>query len=229
MTEEEMYATLTPRERGVLSYYDADYKVRHMSRVAARIPERIRKLTLKFIRPIIRAIPSELAPERKLRILYEAVTETCTYDHNEDHELRYSFLSILVRNDGVCQAYSEMMASFLTVMGVDAIEIVGGTRDVLGFDPKEQKPGHAWNMVKLRGNWYHFDITWDLNRPFHNYKYYLVSDATMFTNDHFWIPTIFPSAKCEYNSPPLDLKERLIKAKVKKIILGGRSDALCKL
>lgn len=67
-----------------------------------------------------------------------------------DNSLKWSSAeSALTRGLGTCQAYESAYAKLLTVAGIENAE----TRDT--YD------GHTWNAVKLDGDWYQVDCTWD--------------------------------------------------------------------
>lgn len=57
--------------------------------------------------------------------------------------------SALTRKLGTCQAYESAYAKLLTAAGIENSE----TRDT--YD------GHTWNAMKLDGEWYQVDCTWD--------------------------------------------------------------------
>lgn len=67
-----------------------------------------------------------------------------------DNSLKWSSAeSALTRGLGTCQAYERAYAQLLSVAGIENIE----TRDT--YD------GHTWNAMKLDGEWYQVDCTWD--------------------------------------------------------------------
>jgi len=55
---------------------------------------------------------------------------------------------------GMCQAYAMYGYIMLKQAGFEAITIDGTA-------PTSNPGPHAWNMVKIGGNWYHIDFTWD--------------------------------------------------------------------
>lgn len=91
----------------------------------------------------------------------------------------YEILNI--GTDAVCQPYSELYAYMLECAGVDAEVLKSGKLvPAEGYtEPDEGKYSgkykndkgeeyvlidlhcHAWNIVKVGGNWYHIDISWD--------------------------------------------------------------------
>ena len=67
-----------------------------------------------------------------------------------DNLLKWSSAeSALTRGLGTCQAYESAYAKLLSAAGIENAE----TRDT--YD------GHTWNAVKLDGDWYQVDCTWD--------------------------------------------------------------------
>ena len=67
-----------------------------------------------------------------------------------DNTLKWSSAeSALTRELGTCQSYESAYAKLLTAAGIENSE----TRDI--YD------GHTWNAMKLDGQWYQTDCTWD--------------------------------------------------------------------
>ena len=67
-----------------------------------------------------------------------------------DRSLKWSSAeSALTRGLGTCQAYESAYAMLLSTAGIENAE----TRDT--YD------GHTWNAMKLDGEWYQVDCTWD--------------------------------------------------------------------
>lgn len=67
-----------------------------------------------------------------------------------DNLLKWSSAeSALTRGLGTCQVYERAYAQLLSVAGIENVE----TRDT--YD------GHTWNAMKLDGEWYQVDCTWD--------------------------------------------------------------------
>ena len=67
-----------------------------------------------------------------------------------DNSLKWSSSeSALTRGLGTCQAYESAYSKLLSAAGIENSE----TRDI--YD------GHTWNAVKLDGEWYQVDCTWD--------------------------------------------------------------------
>lgn len=74
-----------------------------------------------------------------------------------------SVYSALMQNKTVCAGYSEIMAMLLNSCDIPTTVVASDT--------------HAWNVVKLSGKYYGFDVTWDDSLG--NYKYLAVSDLNL--------------------------------------------------
>lgn len=53
----------------------------------------------------------------------------------------------LIEGKAICSGYTDAMAIFLNRLGLDNYKI--------------SSENHVWNYVKIDGNWYHLDLTWD--------------------------------------------------------------------
>ena len=90
-----------------------------------------------------------------------------------DSSLKWSSAeSALTRKLGTCQAYESAYSQLLTAAGIENAE----TRDT--YD------GHTWNAMKLDGEWYQVDCTWDDTKDnFYNFDathlYFGLTDELM--------------------------------------------------
>ena len=100
---------------------------------------------------------------------YPAETGTNEYGKPEHDQFATSPISSLTTRASVCYAQSVMMYDLLTDAGIECIRV--GSTDM----------SHAWNMVKIDGNYYHIDTTWDNadyenTDPSINHTYFLRTD-----------------------------------------------------
>ncbi len=79
----------------------------------------------------------------KEKWIAKKLSDTITYTFSDyDQTLE----GALVYNECVCNGYAMSMVYFCNLAGIDCITVVSDD--------------HAWNRVKLFGNWYQADITW---------------------------------------------------------------------
>jgi len=122
---------------------------------------------------------------QKLKAIHDYITGNFQYDTSLQS---YSAYSLIQSGKGVCQAFTMLYYKFVTKAGI-------GCRTVLrGLTPGSSATGtsggntenHTWNLVQLRGKWYHVDVTWDDpigGSP--NDNYFLKGNTTLSAN-HTW-------------------------------------------
>ncbi len=83
---------------------------------------------------------------------------------------------VLLRGAGVCESYALAYQMLLHEIGVESLYVTGTSRGV----------SHAWNLVKLGGEWTWVDVTWD--DPVggeEGYDYFGLTSALL-SRDHDW-------------------------------------------
>jgi chaperonin cofactor prefoldin len=110
----------------------------------------------------------------RVKMIYEFVIDRMEY---VDGGLlkHHSPLGFVLEGEGVCQAYAVSMHMLFERAGIESRYIIGNIHEE--FLDEDEFGAHAWNMVKLDGNWYHLDATWDDDETV--WSYFLVSDNIM--------------------------------------------------
>ncbi len=113
-------------------------------------------------------------------------------DYDESMEEHYP-KGVLLDGSGVCESYAIAYQMLLKEANIPSMYITGYGKGEF----------HAWNMVKLKDDWYHVDCTWDDPKGGGNegYGYFGLSDDFM-GRDHDWERQnyLFPKANgTEYN------------------------------
>lgn len=99
---------------------------------------------------------------------------------NYEYDLTYSIYDIegiFTQKTGVCQAYADGYSYIMNKkLGIPCATL---SSDALN---------HAWNILKINGQWYHVDVTWD--DPIDDYfgasrhDYFLISDQVIRDEEH---------------------------------------------
>lgn len=105
--------------------------------------------------------------------------------------------AVFARGAGVCEGYSRLMIALGKAAGVEIAYVTGFIRDstrrlTISDDPwdtssRDALEGvmHAWNAVKLDGQWYLIDATWDDPTGHDTTTTYLFTPPKLMAYDHF--------------------------------------------
>ena len=84
----------------------------------------------------------------KAQTVYTYLIDTASYQESEDDQ---SIAGVFWKKQAVCAGYAGAAQYLLDHLGVYCIYVDG--------DTKNSSQGHAWNIVKLDGEYYYFDAT----------------------------------------------------------------------
>ena len=137
---------------------------------------------------ILEGITDDMTDADKLKYIHDYLISNVTYDAEAmDCDNVYG---ALIKHRTHCQGFSKSVCCLCDRLGIESMLVTG---DAGG--------GHMWNMVKVDGQWYNLDVTWDDpdmgRRKFDNY--FLISDTKLsatHTKDSYMN---YPSAPSDYN------------------------------
>lgn len=128
-------------------------------------------------REIMEQITPDMDDYDKLKFFHDYLVKNC----ENDTESPYSdtIYGTLVQKKALCEGYAKTFSYLCNLAGIENTIVTGLT----------QVP-HMWNMVKLGGNWYHVDVTWDdsedaLHVEYPDvilYQYFMVTDSVIENN-----------------------------------------------
>jgi transglutaminase-like putative cysteine protease len=105
--------------------------------------------------------------------------------------------AVFAARTGVCEGYSRLMVALGKAAGVEIAFVTGYIRDssrrlAISDDPWDTSAsealegvGHAWNAVKLDGQWYLIDATWNDPTKGTNSTTYLFVPPKLMAFDHY--------------------------------------------
>lgn len=130
---------------------------------------------------------SSLSDYEKIEAANDYLCENCYYDPNKPYTTNdHSAYGALCEGVCVCDGYARSMCLILSDVGVDIQIMIGNAGG-----------GHAWNIVKLDGNWYHVDTCWNDNSrdgKTSTDDYFLIDDTTLKNENRTWNFDFYP--KC---------------------------------
>ncbi len=97
--------------------------------------------------------------EKEMEII-QYMVQNITYDFDNFlsdtiPETSYGAQGALLYGTAVCSGYTDTFTLLADACGLETMEVSGEGRGIGGWG------GHAWNKIKLDGEWYHVDVTWE--------------------------------------------------------------------
>ncbi len=143
----------------------------------------------------------------KLKVFHDYLVLNSTFEKSDEagnyNQTIYNAFSGGTSKQGniQCAGYAKAMQYLCDKVGIDCMVITG---------TNEKGTTHAWNKVKVEGDWYNIDATWDdpiLSTPITNYlryTFFLVPDEWINEKTHFNINTVTLKSgdKVTYYEPP---------------------------
>ena len=129
--------------------------------------------------------------EKELKII-EWLVENCEYEKADDWS-RATAYSCIVLGKAQCSGYADAFLQTAKLCGLEPRYVCNAT--------------HAWNLLKLDGDWYHVDVTWEDPLGSNNYgfgnlrnKYINLEDDEIrnVSSHHTWSPTTIKAKGIKY-------------------------------
>lgn len=140
-------------------------------------------------------IKKKMSRYQKIKAVHDWLVVHVKYDY--DGYLRgyvpmvcHSARGALLNGLAVCDGYAHAFRMFMRHLKIPCRFVVG----------RSGKVGHAWNLVKLKGKWYHVDVTFDdpiVNESNENtkpYYHYFLKSTKKMRRSHVWKTGKYP--KC---------------------------------
>ena len=98
---------------------------------------------------------------------------------------------VFYNKKAICSGYTSTFQLFMDILGIECITVNGFARNM--------ETVHAWNMVRLDGEWYCVDVTWDdptgvFPPGFVSHDYFNVTSQYLRDHQHIWDETAVPEA-----------------------------------
>ena len=133
----------------------------------------------------------------KSKILHDRLIDAVTYTSTSNDQNAYG---ALVEGKAVCNGYARAYQHLMNSVGIPAWYVRGSS-----INPSTgSSVGHAWNMVKLDGQWYYTDTTWDDQGNNTFYTYFNITSQQLLSDHAFdseyapLVPTVTATAANYY-------------------------------
>ena len=130
-------------------------------------------------------------------VLYDDVAKN---DILKFHARSNTILGVLFCKKAVCEGIAKTFKFLLNALNIKCVVVKGKAIDDL-TGRVDSDIFHAWNIVKIDGNPYHVDLTWDINLSINNivrHEYFNLTDSDIGV-DHV-IEKRYPSCKVKGNN-----------------------------
>jgi len=149
------------------TYYEAAEEINY-------VDQKVQTILSQIIKP-------GMNEHEKVKAVHDYLVLNLAYDTRLSNNSPYSALT---EGTTACNGYAMLAYKMLKELGIE-VRLISGVASSQAFITQN----HAWNMVKLDGNWYHLDVTWDDPVPDEPgrilYDYYLLTDKEISKN-HNW-------------------------------------------
>ncbi len=138
----------TITKKGITSYFNAEYIM-----TVSEYNQKKQELT-EISAEVLKSFKAKSELETELYI-HDYIVTNCSYENNgaEDESNAYG---ALLGKSAACEGYSKAAKVLFDMAGIDCYVISGMSDDFNG-----RQESHMWNIVKINGNYYHLDLTWD--------------------------------------------------------------------
>lgn len=137
----------------------------------------------ELLRIVNNLIDPIMSTVEKVEAINDYVVKIYKYDDTLKSDNVYTALTT---KSTICQGYAMTVYKMLKMIGIDC-RIINGYKS---------GTSHAWNLVKIDGEWYHLDST--NNDNIVRDRYLLKSDDYMISNGFTWDKTRYPSSVSNY-------------------------------
>ncbi len=91
-----------------------------------------------------------------IKMVHDYIINNTEYDTTISRPNIYNIYGALVNKQAVCEGYAKTFKYMMDGLGIPCTLVIG-----VASNSEGKNENHAWNYVKLDGNWYAIDTTWD--------------------------------------------------------------------
>lgn len=144
---------------------------------------------------VLESVPQTDDEYEKAMYIHNYITDNCSYITGVDNSYNSTAYGCLVEKKANCEGYSKAFNLLASDAGLKSIVVIGTT---------DKGENHAWNQVKINGEWYNLDVTWDDSDSGNDPRmlYFLCADDTFgkthFPADNNFTPFVCSSVRDNY-------------------------------
>ncbi len=93
---------------------------------------------------------------QKIKLIHDYLIDSIEYESDLSQGNIYDIYGALIKRKCVCEGYAKAFQYLMNEVGIENTIVIG-----TGTNSRNESESHAWNYVKLDGQWYAVDVTWD--------------------------------------------------------------------
>ena len=143
----------------------------------------------KEIDRIIKLVRGECAEKSDIKreeMIHNTMVSSVDYKNSESIPVHSSY-SAFMYHKAVCDGISKMTKILFDAVDIPSLIVYGKSwRNIYKDGTRAEEGNHAWNMVKIGNDFYHIDVTFDLNltkKKVIRYDYFNLTDEQI-SRDH---------------------------------------------
>ena len=157
----------------------------------------------------------------KVRSFYSWIIHNIKYDNKAykggNKRINHSNQDVLNRRKAVCYGYSDLFKEMCSISKIPCVVISGHPKMPRDAVPNLQSANHAWNAVRIEGQWYLLDATWGAGAQKHFKEAYFLTPPKLFILDHLPNDPMWQLLDCPISPEDFQKSENSITALVSSL------------
>lgn len=149
------------------------------------------KFNAESQRIIDNVVKSGMSKMQKILAIHNYLVENVTYfggiNGINGYQHYHTAYGAIVDTSAVCEGIAAAFCHLLSVVGIESTIVNGTTQEARDY-------GHTWNILKVDGKCYHFDVTWNLKNKddssFPCLDYFALKDSDLIKRN--WNRRLYP-------------------------------------
>lgn len=143
------------------------------------------------VNKVLSGITSDMSQYDIVKYFHDYICENVVYDDEADN--CNNIYGAFVNKRALCQGMAKAFSYLCGRVGIETLTVTGDADGI----------AHMWNMVKIGGEWYHIDPTYDNSYgKYVRYNYFCLDDDTIYSKRNVYDQTYnYPkanSSRCNY-------------------------------
>ena len=167
------------------------------------------------VKIFLSGVTEDMTDYEKSKYIYDILIQNVKYNKESEHN--QNIISVFMNGETVCRGYACAVQYMSNILGLDCCVVDG----LIGQEP------HTWNLIKLDGEWYYFDVTWGNSnyksngdvRPYVDYNYLNVTENDICQTHS--IRKVFDLPKCDATKNNYFVKEKCFFAEYDENDIGS--------